>query len=117
MTDPLALGVAVAGMSLGGGVCILYFLGYITYLFAEAGVPSNISADWIQYLGGMTSLGFAVWYAWYTTTVIIPNKDRQHAETISKIVDTNAEAMNRAMSEFRAEVREQREAFSKRMDR
>ncbi len=53
---------------------------------------------WMQIGGGVISLGFAVWYAWYVTTRTIPDMNARHAETIQKLVE-----------EFRQEAREQRE--------
>ena len=53
---------------------------------------------WIQISGGVISLGFAVWYAWYVTTRTIPDMNTRHAETIQKLVD-----------DFRQKSREQRE--------
>ncbi len=53
---------------------------------------------WMQIGGGVVSLGFAVWYAWYVTTRTIPDMNTRHAETIQKLVE-----------DFRQEAREQRE--------
>lgn len=70
-------------------------------LLAQNGVDAGLTNSWAQVIAGITSLGFAVWYAWYTTTKTIPGMNRQHSE-----------AMIRAISEFRQEVREQRDLYT-----
>lgn len=60
----------------------------------QAGTTSN----WLNAGGGIVSLGFAVWYAWWVTTKTIPERDKTHAETISGLV-----------KEFRDETKEQRQ--------
>lgn len=55
-------------------------------------------SDWIHTGGPIMSWGFAIWYAWYTTTKTIPDQNKQHAQTIQRLVD-----------EFRNEAKEQRE--------
>jgi hypothetical protein len=79
---------AVLGVSLGG-------LGVV---LGQTDAPIS-TPNWLNALGGLTSLGFAVWYAWYVTTKTIPERDKVHAATISEIV-----------TEFREESKEQRQA-------
>ena len=59
---------------------------------------SEMMPLWMQIGGGVISLGFAVWYAWYVTTRTIPDMNARHGETIQNLVE-----------EFRQEAREQRE--------
>lgn len=85
---------AIAGVSLGA----------VGVVVGQVEVPD--APNWLNTLGGLTSLGFAVWYAWYVTTRTIPERDKTHAETISGLV-----------SEFREEQKETRAANEKTMER
>jgi len=62
-----------------------------------------IANSWMQVVAGISSLGFAVWYAWYTTTRTIPEMNKQHSEN-----------MQAAIIQFREESKEQRELFERR---
>lgn len=42
--------------------------------------------QWLISGGGLASIGITAWYLWYTVTKILPEKDRQHAALIEKIV-------------------------------
>lgn len=75
-------------------------------LIAAADAGSQIE-DYLPALSTVGSLGFAVWYAWYTTTVLIPRMlDAHRAE--------RTEMQNRFDLQLRAlvdEMRSQREYF------
>lgn len=87
---------AVAGVTVGG---IGVVLGQVDAL------PNN-TPNWLNAAGGLTSLGFAVWYAWWVTTKTIPERDKIHAETINSIV-----------KEFREESKEQRQLHTAAVDK
>jgi len=57
-------------------------------------------AEWTATATQISSIGFAVWYAWWTTTHTIPRMQEKHDDTIYKLV-----------SEFRSDVKEQRSDF------
>lgn len=59
--------------------------------------------QWFQMGSGVFGSGFAVWYAWYTTTKTLPTLNQQHNELVGKIVD-----------DFRSESKEQRESEKER---
>lgn len=66
----------------------------------------TVAADgWLNVAGGLTSLGFAVWYAWYVTTKVMPEKDRVHKETIDGLVRG-----------FREETSDQRASHERNID-
>ena len=60
---------------------------------------------WAQIAGGVASFGFAVWYAWFTTTTTIP-----------KLQDAAKQERDSILAEFRAESKEQRAAEQKRSE-
>lgn len=75
-------------------------IGAATLLASETEVANGIGNGWMNLVGGLTSLGFAVWYAYFVTTKILPERDRLHAETIGTLT-----------TQFRLEIKEQREQF------
>jgi hypothetical protein len=64
--------------------------------------PSNI----VQMLGGLTSLGFTVWYCWYNESYAKPARDKIQADTITNVV-----------KEFRDESKEQRASHAATVER
>lgn len=60
---------------------------------------------WAQIAGGIASLGFAVWYAWFTTTTTIP-----------RLQEAAKQERDSILAEFRAEAKEQRAAESRRAE-
>lgn len=80
--------MAVSGMAVGAASLLV---GQSTPVAAD-------TTSWLNVMGGLTSLTFAVWYAWYVTTKTIPERDKTHAETINHLVQ-----------EFRTETKEQRQ--------
>lgn len=82
---------------------------------------------WAQLISAIASLGFAVWYAYHTTTKTIPEMQRTHAETITnmqtvhgktvdEITEKHSVLTDRLLAEFRAETREQRAVSEKRAE-
>lgn len=60
---------------------------------------------WAGVVGTLTGGGFAVWYAWHTTTRTIPEQIKTHAATVEKLVN-----------EFRTETKEQRNEYMRRSE-
>ena len=56
-------------------------------------------------IAGLTGGSFCIWYSWYITTRVLPEKDRLHAETIKEIV-----------SDFREEMKTHRESTERLFD-
>lgn len=73
-------------------------------LLADSGI-----ADAMPALSAVGSLGFAIWFAWYTTTTTIPNQQKEHRETIDRLTVTHSETIKELVAEMRA----QRDAFDK----
>lgn len=73
------------------------------FLFAQA--DTGVTQVGLQVAAGVVSLGFAVWYAYHTTTKTIPEMIARHAETVSTLV-----------KEFRDESREQRAEYRERVE-
>lgn len=96
MTIAEATCTAVTGVLVGS---VGVVLGQVETL------PDN-APNWLNAAGGLTSLGFAVWYAWWVTTKTIPERDKIHAETVKVLVD-----------EFRAESKEQRQLHTAAVDK
>lgn len=57
-------------------------------------------AEIVSVVTQFSSIGFAVWYAWWTTTHTIPNMQNRHDELVGKII-----------AEFRMDIKEQRADF------
>lgn len=64
--------------------------------------------SWAQLAGGIVSWGFAVWYAWYTTTKTIPEMNTKHNEIVERLTAMNSATAEKLVSEFRDEAREAR---------
>lgn len=71
---------------------------------------------WAQLVGGFSSTGFAVWFAYYTTKHTIPRQQREHAETVRQITENHCKTTDKLVDEFREEAKEQREFCQKRSD-
>lgn len=104
LSEPFAGLIALGGVALGSTGLVI-------------GQTDPAALGWTQVLGGMTSLGFAVWYAYYTTTVTIPKMQERHAEEMREKDKVHAEVVNRMLNEFRAECRESRQALERATDR
>jgi ABC-type nickel/cobalt efflux system permease component RcnA len=69
---------------------------------------------WFQIGSGVFGSGFALWYAWYSTTKIIPRMQRNHTEQVSQLHKQYADIINRLVGEFRQDSKEQRAAEASR---
>lgn len=113
LSEPVSTVIAVSGV-VGGAIGVL--LGN-----ADPAI-SQESTNWLTIIGGLTSTGFAVWYAWYTTTKTIPDAQKAHAEAMEKKDALNAAAMDKKdaqhaatisnlVEEFRRDSIEQRDFY------
>ena len=62
-------------------------------------------AEIVSAVTQFSSIGFAVWYAWWTTTHTIPRMQDTYDETIKKLV-----------SDFRSDIKEQRAEYMTQID-
>lgn len=67
------------------------------FLLADTGPSTDGIATIVATAG---SGGFAIWYAWYTTTRVIPEKETKHSTQVEKLIES-----------FEGECKEQRELF------
>lgn len=65
------------------------------WLIADV-VPAADPSAWMPAISSVTSLGFAIWFSWYTTTKTIPDMQRDHRVEREGIIE---------------EMKQQREAF------
>lgn len=75
-------------------------------ILADAGVSLTDAMPAISAVG---SLGFAIWFAWYTTTTTIPNQQKEHREAIDRLTMTHSETIKEIVTEMRS----QRDAYEK----
>lgn len=94
-----ATATAVTGMAVG-------FVGIVLGQLPSVESLPEATPNWLNACGGIVSLGFAVWYAWWVTTKTIPERDKVHAETIQSLVQ-----------EFRTEAKEQRQLHTAAVDK
>ena len=47
------------------------------WLIADV-LPAADPSAWMPAISSVTSLGFAIWFSWYTTTKTIPDMQRDH---------------------------------------
>ena len=85
-------------------------VGWAGVVLGDAIPPNLAESDLIHVLGGLTSLGFAVWYAWFVTVKVIPEKDKANREELGKIREDHRGQMSSLIADFRDESRLQREA-------
>jgi hypothetical protein len=87
-----------------------YGVGAITLLLAEATgvIPTLDGFDVTQ----ISSIGFAIWYGWYTTSRAIPRIIDQHALQLQAADSRHRESLSMAATAFREElasIRQERE--------
>jgi len=84
------------------------FTGGVGIVLGQSPTPviPGTPNEYLNALGGLGSLGFAVWYAYYVTAHVMPARDKIHAESIRTI-----------LSEMKEETRDQRLLFEKRTEK
>lgn len=66
--------------------------------------PADLTAP----LSALSSIGFAVWYSWYVTTVAMPKMLESHREERKAAADQHADSVH----ELLMEMKEQRLQFT-----
>ena len=69
------------------------------------------SMDISQVVTQITSIGFAVWYAWHTTTHTIPELAKRNDEITKIITDKHDLTVRKLVEDFRQDLREERIEF------
>ena len=82
-------------------------LTFTLALLAEASQTIDL-APTVSSLG---SLGFSVWYAWYTTTVVIPKLLDSHKQERAEMQERHDARVHELMNE----IKEQRQQFAQLM--
>lgn len=66
-----------------------------------------------QVVSSLGSVGFAVWYAWHTTTVTLPKRDEEHRIAVQSLVtdlrlkdDRHEAAVRKLVTDFRQSLKE-----------
>lgn len=53
-------------------------------------------------LSAIGSLGFAIWFAYYTTTKTLPDQQKEHREAIKELNETHANTIKELVTELRS---------------
>lgn len=64
------------------------------------------TGDWAAIVSVLGSLGFSIWFGWYTTTKTLPDMRREHVDSLKDMTAT-----------FAAELREERQHNASQIDR
>lgn len=81
----------------------------ILLMLAEAAAPPVDMASVTPFVASISSLGFAIWFAYYTVSVTLPNQQKEHREERSQIRCELIETIDKLVSE----MKNQREAFDR----
>lgn len=71
------------------------------------------AADWGPTITGYGSTGFAIWYAWYVTTKVIPDLVKQFRDEMQLERDYNQKNVDKLWVELRADNMRHIEAMNK----
>lgn len=74
----------------------------LTTLIADAASTTDIVTNVMPALSSIGSTGFAIWFAYYTTTTTLPTQQKEHREVVDKIVSTHAETIRELVTELKA---------------
>ena len=58
--------------------------------------------DLTPVVSAIGSLGFAIWFAYYTTTTTLPNQQKEHRDQIRELSDSHANTIKELVAELRA---------------
>jgi hypothetical protein len=71
-------------------------------------------------LSAIGSLGFAIWFAYYTTTKTLPEQQKEHRDAIKELTETHSGTIKEltethagTIKEMMAEMRSGRESFER----
>lgn len=65
--------------------------------------------EWAKVVTSLSSIGFAVWYAWYTTTRSIPRMQEIHDKRLIQMQTDHDKRIDKLLDIFRNETAAQRE--------
>lgn len=78
----------------------------MSLLLADAGIGLTDVTPVVSAIG---SLGFAIWFAYYTTTTTLPNQQKEHRDQIRELAETHSNTIKEIVGELRAS----REAYDR----
>lgn len=64
---------------------------------------------WAQLAGSLTGVGFAVWFAWYSTTSIIPKLVNDNRIDMAKLHELHAQEVRDLAVTFKGEIAAERQ--------
>jgi hypothetical protein len=79
-------------------------------------IADATDANYISVGSALGSVGFAVWYGWYVTTRTIPKIVEDHQLTSDKVSSNHRAVVDKLVTEFREEQREERRCFTQTLD-
>ena len=107
----------------------VYALGMASAALLGQDIPPmpDTTSGWAAVVSVAGSLGFSVWFGWYTTTKTIPEMRREHTQTLKELTesfakelkderDKHAAAIGLAYSEHRANFGKLESALAKLAD-
>lgn len=65
-------------------------------------------ADITPVVSAVGSLGFAIWFAYYTTTTTLPNQQKEHRDQIKELTESHAATIK----DFVDELKDKRESHA-----
>lgn len=71
----------------------------MSLILAEAAIGLT---DFTPVVSAIGSLGFAIWFAYYTTTTTLPNQQKEHRDQIRELSETHANTIKELVAELRA---------------
>ncbi len=77
------------------------------FMIAEATTTAVESV--MPAISSVSSLGFAIWFAWYTATHTIPKQQQEHREAIKELTTIHANTIR----DLTDELKEQRESYDR----
>lgn len=84
-------------MALVASAVVVLSAGYLVAGDTSPAAASDGLPDWLKVSGVLFGVAggpvFAVWYAWYMTTRVIPEKERRHDEQLKNIVGEHKEVL------------------------
>lgn len=77
-------------------------------MIAEAATTQVVESV-MPAISSVSSLGFAIWFAWYTATHTIPKQQQEHREAIKDLTSLHAKTIEDLLDE----LKEQRDAYDR----
>lgn len=100
MTFFEATTTATTGLLASGGM----------WVFAQAEAVKEVLPEGAStVLAGMTGGGFCIWYAYYVTKVLLPQKDTEHRLAVKELTDKHADTIQKLVDDFSAHSKRESE--------